>query len=79
MNSILPGLIRTEMAAAVFAKPGAEAAFTREIPLGRVGEPRDFADVVVWLSRSGFITGVNLPVSGGGQLTRLPRPDEMPA
>jgi NAD(P)-dependent dehydrogenase (short-subunit alcohol dehydrogenase family) len=79
VNSILPGLIRTEMAASVFASPGAEAAFTREIPLGRVGEPADFAEVVVWLSRAGFVTGVNLPVSGGGQLRRLPRPDEMPA
>lgn len=79
VNSILPGLIRTEMAASVFAKPGAEAAFTREIPLGRVGTPEDFAEVVIWLSRAGFVTGVNLPVSGGGQLTRFPRADELPA
>ncbi len=77
INSILPGLIRTKMAAPVLAIEGAEKAFVREIPLGRIGVPQDCADVVTWLSGPGYITGVNLPVSGGGHLTRLPRPDEI--
>jgi NAD(P)-dependent dehydrogenase (short-subunit alcohol dehydrogenase family) len=79
VNSVLPGPLKTEMAAPIFAADGAEAAFAREIPLGRVGLPRDVADVVVWLSKAGYITGVNLPVSGGMHLTRLPRSDEIPS
>lgn len=78
VNSVLPGLLKTEMAAPIFAADGAEAAFAREIPLGRVGLPGDVANVVVWLSKAGYITGVNLPVSGGMHLTRFPRPDEIP-
>jgi len=79
VNSILPGPIKTELAAAIFAAPGAEAVFEREIPLGRVGVPQDFADVVLWLAGPGYVSGVNLPVSGGMHLTRAPRGDEMPS
>lgn len=78
VNSIQPGPIKTEMAAQLFAAPGAEAAFAREIPLGRVGEPEDYARVAVALAGPGYVTGVNLPVSGGMHLTRPPRQDELP-
>jgi NAD(P)-dependent dehydrogenase (short-subunit alcohol dehydrogenase family) len=77
VNSIQPGPIKTEMASHLFAAPGAEAAFAREIPLGRVGQPEDYARVVVALAGPGYITGVNLPVSGGMHLTRPPRQDEL--
>ena len=79
VNSVLPGPIKTEMAERVFVAPGAEEAFNRAIPLGRVGLPADFARVIVALSEpGGYMTGLNLPVSGGLHLTRVPRPDEMP-
>lgn len=78
VNSILPGPIKTELAAHLFADPAFEAAFAREVPLGRVGLPQDFARVCVWLAEPGFITGANLPVSGGMQLTRAVRQDELP-
>lgn len=78
VNSVLPGPIKTELSANLFSVTGVEAAFAREVPLGRIGLPGDLADVVVWLSQAGFITGVNLPVSGGMHLTRMPRPDEIP-
>ena len=78
VNSVLPGPVKTGMAAALYAAEGAEAAFAREAPLGRVGVPQDVADVVIWLSKPGYVTGVNLPVSGGMHLTRLPRSDEIP-
>lgn len=79
VNSILPGLIRSAMAAEVLAIEGVEEAYLREIPLNRVGTPEDFARTVLWLSTDAFMTGVNLPVSGGAQLTRPPRYDEVPA
>ncbi|MGK2908278.1 MAG: SDR family NAD(P)-dependent oxidoreductase [Sphingobium sp.] len=78
VNSIQPGPIKTDLAAHLFAVPGAEEVFTREIPLGRVGLPSDYADAVLWLSGPCFVTGLNLPVSGGNQLTRMARMDELP-
>jgi NAD(P)-dependent dehydrogenase (short-subunit alcohol dehydrogenase family) len=79
VNSVLPGPIRSDMARHIYETPGGEEAYAREVPLGRVGEPRDYADVVLWLSGPAFVTGLNLPVSGGNQLTRTPRADELPA
>ena len=37
------------------------------IPVGRLGEPREIARVVDFLSAddAGFITGANIPVNGG--------------
>ncbi len=78
VNSILPGPIKSDMAKALFDVPGMEEIFAREVPLGRIGSPRDYADAVIWLSGPAFVTGLNLPVSGGNHLTRAPRQDEMP-
>jgi len=78
VNSIQPGPIKSEMVQDAFSRPGVEAALAREIPLGRVGLPEDYAYTVAWLAGPAFVTGLNLPVLGGGQLTRMPRPDELP-
>lgn len=78
VNSVLPGPIKSDMARFLFETPGVEQIFAREVPLGRVGLPRDYADVVLWLSGPAFVTGLNLPVSGGNQMTRAPRADELP-
>lgn len=78
VNSIQPGPIKSDLARDLFAIPGVEDAFTREIPLGRVGLPDDYANAVLWLASGAFVTGLNLPVNGGNQLTRMPRADELP-
>ncbi len=78
VNSVVPGPIKSDLTKALFEQPGVEAVFAREIPLGRIGVPSDYANVVLWLSGPAFVTGLNLPVSGGNQLTRPPRPDEVP-
>ncbi len=78
VNSILPGAINSDMAKEAFANPEFERVYQREIPLGRVGLPSDFADAVLWLSGPAYVTGLNLQVNGGNQLTRMPRLDEMP-
>jgi len=78
VNSLVPGPIKSDMAKELFAAPGVEAAFAREVPLGRIGLPADYASAMVWLAGPGFVTGVNLPVSGGNHLTRSPRLDEIP-
>ncbi len=78
VNSIRPGPIRSEMTQGMFEMPGYIDALNREVPLGRVGEPADFADAVLWLAGGAYVTGLNLPVCGGLQLHRFPFPDEVP-
>jgi len=51
--------------------------FEREIPLRRVGTPDDFGKLCVMLSGDHYLSGLNLPASGGMQLTRSPRGDEL--
>lgn len=75
VNSILPRAIRTEMSkTVVFADAAVGDAYRREVPLGRIGEPADFVNAVLWLAGPAFVTGQNLHVSGGNQLTRVPQP-----
>ncbi|ARR54715.1 short-chain dehydrogenase [Rhizorhabdus wittichii DC-6] len=76
VNSILPGPIKTGMAAHIYAVPGAEERRAREIPLGRVALPEDIADAVMAFVHSPYLTGHNLPVSGGMHLTRPARRDD---
>jgi len=71
VNGLLPGRIGTERVAELDASSGdAEAAKAKAIegiPLGRYGEPEEFAAAAVFLlsPASSFITGVMLPVDGG--------------
>ena len=65
VNSVAPGFIRTDMAAAVDAKV-LEAAVAN-IPLKRIGEAREIADAVVFLASdlARYVTGQTLVVDGG--------------
>lgn len=57
---------------------GMEEAYVREIPLRRIGEPEDYADAALWLAGPSFVNGVNLHISGGNHLMRMPTLDERP-
>ncbi len=65
VNAVAPGFIATDMT----AKLGDEilAAVKKEIPLGRLGDPQDVADAVLFLASdaASFITGHVLTVDGG--------------
>ncbi len=65
VNAVAPGFIATEMT----AKLGEEilAQVEKEIPLGRLGQPQDVADAVLYLAgdAGAFITGHVLTVDGG--------------
>jgi NAD(P)-dependent dehydrogenase (short-subunit alcohol dehydrogenase family) len=43
-----------------------------EMPMGKMGEPQDVADAVVWLcsDRSGFMTGESMVLDGGVYVTK---------
>ncbi|NUP27915.1 MAG: glucose 1-dehydrogenase [Nocardia sp.] len=65
VNSVLPGPVRTDaLAAAGLAQADRIAA---SIPMGRLGEPGDIADIVGFLAseEARWITGAALPASGG--------------
>jgi NAD(P)-dependent dehydrogenase (short-subunit alcohol dehydrogenase family) len=68
VNAVSPGMIRTTMTAPWFQyMPDQEDRFVKGTPVGRVGEPEDIADVVVFLCSdlARFITGQNIIVDGG--------------
>jgi NAD(P)-dependent dehydrogenase (short-subunit alcohol dehydrogenase family) len=66
------------MAKEAFENPEFARTYEREIPMGRVGYPDDFANAVLFLAGPSYVTGLNMQVNGGNQLTRFPRLDEMP-
>ena len=76
VNNILPGYTRTErveeLADATAAREGLTRAdvvarFEKEIPMRRLGEPREFAALAVFLAseRASYITGQSIAVDGG--------------
>ena len=68
VNAVLPGPIRTDMVArAVQANPGLEAHLNDTVPMGRIGDPEDVAEAVVWLcsDRAPYTTGAMLTIDGG--------------
>jgi 3-oxoacyl-[acyl-carrier protein] reductase len=64
-NAVCPGLIRTELSAAMWAGPQAEAVIA-SIPAGRLGLPEDIANAVAFLvsERASYISGEALDVNG---------------
>ncbi|HEV3209982.1 MAG TPA: SDR family oxidoreductase [Chthoniobacterales bacterium] len=67
VNSISPGYIGTEMTKLGMSNPDWHKEWLHFTPLGRVGEPREVASVVVFLASdaSSYFTGSNLVVDGG--------------
>lgn len=65
VNGLAPGLIDTRMPADLMAKHGEE--IMRNVPLGRMGHPREVASVILFLctSASSYITGQTIQVDGG--------------
>ena len=65
INAVAPGFVKTDMAAGVEAKT-LEAAID-SIPFKRMGDPREIAEVVVFLASdlARYITGQVIVVDGG--------------
>ncbi len=68
VNAVSPGMIRTAMTAPMFEfMPNQVERFEKGTPVGRIGEPEEIADVVVFLcsDMARFVTGQNIVVDGG--------------
>ncbi len=76
VNNVMPGYTRTQRVETLAARnaamrdssPAAELAlFERQIPMGRLGEPAEFAAMVAFLAseRASYTTGASIPVDGG--------------
>ena len=65
VNGIAPGLVKTDMARALW-EPN-ESAVAGMVPLARLGEPEDIADAALFLASdaSSWITGTTIVVDGG--------------
>jgi 3-oxoacyl-[acyl-carrier protein] reductase len=61
VNNVCPGYTATERLLKLGVHPESQ------IPLGRVGTPEEFANLVVFLAseRASYVTGVSIPVDGG--------------
>ncbi|MBU6408087.1 MAG: SDR family oxidoreductase [Alphaproteobacteria bacterium] len=75
VNCVSPGFIRTPPVERMFESLAGgqktagdiEKAYTRQIPMGRLGEPEEVADAVAFLAScdARFVTGAELIVDGG--------------
>jgi NAD(P)-dependent dehydrogenase (short-subunit alcohol dehydrogenase family) len=68
VNAVCPGSVRTPMLAGfVGGDEDALEAMGRRSPLGRLGEPAEIAEAVVWLlsDAASFVTGAAVDPDGG--------------
>ena len=69
VNGVAPGRIATDRIAGMMGRPLEEISDEPQpdIPVGRLGRPQEFADVVAFLcsERASYVSGVNIPVDGG--------------
>ena len=68
VNAVCPGYIHTPMVQdRLDTVDGYEDQLKSRHPVGRLGEPEEIAEAVLWLSSdaASFVTGHNMPVDGG--------------
>ena len=67
LNSVGPGPVATPMLAGVLADPAALATMNATIPMGRLGQPPEIAELISFLlsQRASFITGQVICADGG--------------
>jgi NAD(P)-dependent dehydrogenase (short-subunit alcohol dehydrogenase family) len=68
INAICPGAISTPpMEAEIQRNPSIMEQILTHQPIGRLGQPEEVAELVVWLcsDRASLITGASIPVDGG--------------
>jgi NAD(P)-dependent dehydrogenase (short-subunit alcohol dehydrogenase family) len=79
VNSVRPGLTRTDGTQFLASTPHWLGQFLAQQPLHHLGEPEEVADAIRFLvgSESRWITGQNLTIDGGHSLRAFPALDEV--
>ena len=67
VNAVAPGMMYTEMTRDVLADEQRTQRYISRIPLRRIADPAEIADVVTLLAseKAGYMTGATVDVSGG--------------
>ena len=72
VNSVCPGGIQTRMLDSLVMQStggtsSTAAAMNPLHPIGRIGQPDEVAELIIWLcsDQASFVTGANVPVDGG--------------
>jgi NAD(P)-dependent dehydrogenase (short-subunit alcohol dehydrogenase family) len=69
VNSLVLGMVRTELAHLHYGDAAGIAAVGATVPLGRLAEPSDVGEAAVFLAsdRAAYVSGASLLVHGGGE------------
>lgn len=69
VNTVVAGMVRTELSHLHYGDEDGIAAVGRTVPLGRLATPEDIGDACVFLAseRAAYISGASLHVHGGGE------------
>ncbi|GGT23644.1 SDR family oxidoreductase [Streptomyces purpureus] len=69
VNTLLLGMVRTELSHLHYGDDDGLAAVGRTVPLGRLAEPSDVGEAAVFLAsdRAAYVSGASLLVHGGGE------------
>ena len=68
VNTVRPGAVASAMTAGLEADPELRKAVEDSIPMGRIGQPGEIADIALWLMSpaSSLVTGAHIDAGGGG-------------
>ena len=68
VNTVRPGAVATAMTAGLEANPELKKAVEASIPMGRIGQPEEIAEIALWLMSpaASLVTGAHIDASGGG-------------
>ncbi|WEP00376.1 SDR family oxidoreductase [Streptomyces sp. FXJ1.172] len=69
VNTLVVGMVRTELSHLHYGGPDGVAAVSRTVPLGRLAAPADIGAAAVFLASdaASYISGASLHVHGGGE------------
>jgi NAD(P)-dependent dehydrogenase (short-subunit alcohol dehydrogenase family) len=65
VNTVAPTFVETPMTRPFLADPDARRDIEQRIPLGRLGEPQEIAEAVLFAACSPLMTGASLVIDGG--------------
>lgn len=71
VNAVCPGVIETPMTAGIAGNPEIRKVMEAMTPMGRMGQPEEVANAVLWLcsDQASFVTGHPLVIDGGATVS----------